>query len=159
MAANAQSSRRLSAYRFINPVIRFLVRRGVGVGGSDSDLLRTLRITGRSSGRVYEVPVRVAVINGDRYVMTMGGETQWARNLRASGVAQLISRGRTEQVAARELTGPEKFEFLSAVCREPQFANRARATLQSTRADTADGIDIQRLGDLWYPFQLTTGDA
>jgi deazaflavin-dependent oxidoreductase (nitroreductase family) len=159
MATNAQPSRRLSAYKFINPVIRFLVRRGVGIGGSDMDLLRTLRVPGRSSGRIYEVPVRVAVIDGNRYVMTMGGETQWARNLRASGTAQLIYRNQTEDVTARELTGPEKVQFLTAVCQDPQFANRARATLQSTLGTQTNNLDetnIRLLCDIWYPFELTS---
>ncbi|MFB7719936.1 nitroreductase/quinone reductase family protein [Nocardia sp. NPDC056100] len=158
MATNAKPSRRLALYKYVNPVIRFLVRRGVGIGGSDMDLLRTLRVPGRSSGRIFEIPVRVAVIDGNRYIMTMGGDTQWARNLRASGTAQLLYRNRSEDITARELTGDEKTQFLTAVCQDPQFAARARSTLQSalgTQITDLGESDIRHLGDLWYPFQLT----
>jgi hypothetical protein len=47
-----------------------------------------LRVRGRRSGRTYEVPVRIAGWNGQRYVVSVQGESQWARNLRAAGEAE-----------------------------------------------------------------------
>ncbi|RMI35333.1 nitroreductase/quinone reductase family protein [Nocardia stercoris] len=153
------TSGRQSFYRYVNPVIRFLVRLGVGVGGSDADLLRTLQVTGRVSGRTYEVPVRVALIDGNRYVMTMQGDTAWARNLRAGGKARLLYRGRAEDVLARELVDEEKYQFLEALFRDPVFARRARSVLRSELGESPDHLDdntIRSLGRMWHPFQLST---
>jgi hypothetical protein len=160
--APASSSRRQAFYRYVNPIIRGLVRLGVGVGGSDADLLRTLQVSGRVSGRLYEVPVRVAVIDGNRYVMTMQGDTAWARNLRVGGKARLLYRGRPEDVLARELVGDEKTRFLTTLFHDPIFARRARSVLKSRLGDAPDDLNdtsIRLLGEAWHPFQLTTPAA
>ncbi|MFE3187597.1 nitroreductase/quinone reductase family protein [Nocardia sp. NPDC059240] len=161
-SAPPPASRRQGFYRYVNPVIRFLVRLGIGVGGSDADLLRTLQVDGRVSGRTYEVPVRVAVIDGERYVMTMQGDTAWARNLRASGKARLLYRGRAEHVLAREIVGDEKTRFLTTLFHDPVFARRARAVLQSRSGEAPEELDengIRLLGETWHPFQLSTSGA
>ncbi|MGW4243113.1 nitroreductase/quinone reductase family protein [Nocardia sp. NPDC004722] len=159
---SAPSSGRAAFYRYVNPVIRLLVRAGVGVGGSEADLLRTLQVDGRVSGRTYEVPVRVAVIDGERYVMTMQGDTAWARNLRASGKARLLYRGRAEHVEARELVGEEKTRFLTTLFHDPIFARRARSVLRSRLGEAPEDLDensIRVLGETWHPFQLSTSGA
>lgn len=152
------TSGRQAFYRYVNPVMRFLVRLGVGVGGSDTDLLRTLQVNGRVSGRTYEVPVRVALIDGNRYVMTMQGDTAWARNLRAGGKARLLYRGQAEDVLARELVDDEKTQFLTALFHDPVFARRARSVLRSQLGESPEDLDdasIRLLGETWHPFQLS----
>src|SRR5512133_950176 len=56
--------------RLINPLITIVVRR-VGVGGSGADLLSILRVRGHQSGRLYEIPVRVAILDDHRYLVSM----------------------------------------------------------------------------------------
>lgn len=157
MAAIGQGpSSRLVFYRCINPVMRIRVR--CGAAGRGTDLLRTLRVQGRNSGRIYDVPVRVAVIGGDRYVMTMLGDTQWARNLRASGMARLLYRRDSDVVRARELQGEDKTQFLVTLCQDPRFARRARAALRPLLGNNAkdlNGTAICLLGEIWHPFLLT----
>jgi hypothetical protein len=104
------------------------------------------------------VPVRVALIGGNRYVMTMLGDAQWARNLRASGTAQLLYRGHAETVTARELSGDGKTRFLATLCRDPRFGRRARTVLRSVlsnRNKDLDDTSIRLLGNIWHPFQLS----
>ena len=98
--------------RLVNPVLRALVlRAGLGRGG-DQNLMRVLRVRGRRSGRSYEVPVRIAAWNGQRYILSLLGESQWARNLRAAGTAQLLLGRQVEPVVAREPTPRRRRPFL-----------------------------------------------
>ena len=57
-----------------------------------------LEVTGRRSGRTISVPVAVAGLGGQRYLVSMLGEDAgWVRNVRAAGGrAVLRRRGRTE---------------------------------------------------------------
>lgn len=150
------SRSRLALYnRYLNPVLRFMVRRGAG--GRGADLLRILRVTGRKSGRVYDVPVRVAVLDGQRYVISMLGDSQWARNLRAAGQAQLIRGRSAEPVSAQEVRVPEKEELLTRLCRIPQFTSRARSVLRSAyghRSAELGDPEIRLLAQVWYVFQF-----
>lgn len=149
-------SRRVLFYRLVNPAMRSMVRRGAG--SQEGDLLRTLRLPGRRSGRIYEVPLRVAVIDGHRYVMTMLPDVEWARNLRAAGTAELLHRDQAEPVTARELLGEEKIRFLTTLFRDRRFAMRARATLRSVTGKRTGELDddaIRTLGGVWHPFELT----
>ena len=46
------------------------------------------------------IPVRA---DGNWYVLSFGGVTEWARNLRAAGRGELRHKGRTQTFAAFEL--------------------------------------------------------
>lgn len=51
------------------------------------------------------IPVR---LDGLTYLLSFGGVTSWAQNLRAAGRAQLRYKGRTREVMAIEVDGPER---------------------------------------------------
>jgi hypothetical protein len=54
--------------------------------GVASNLYATLEVTGRKSGRTVSLPVVVAVVDGERYLVSMLGEhVQWVQNVRAAG--------------------------------------------------------------------------
>jgi deazaflavin-dependent oxidoreductase (nitroreductase family) len=137
---------------FINPLLRFLIRR-FGFGGRGADLLRILLVRGRKSGRLYEVPVRVAAQDGQRYILSMLGETQWARNLQAVTVAQLIVGKTVEPIRAHEIAGEEKAAFLTWYCQHPQFEPRARYAL---KVDTKHltPAEVDRVARLYPVFRL-----
>jgi deazaflavin-dependent oxidoreductase (nitroreductase family) len=140
-------------YSFINPILGLLVRRfGVGARGNQ-DVLRILRVRGRKSGRLYDVPVRVAMLAGRRYILSMLGESQWVRNLRAVGVAQLIVGKTVEQVCAYEVQGEEKAAFLTWYCQHPQYAQRARFALKVDIKHVTPA-EIDRLAHLYPVFRL-----
>jgi hypothetical protein len=50
--------------------------------------------------------------NGTRYLVSPRGETHWARNLRASGEADLRTHGRLEHIRVVELQGPQRDEVV-----------------------------------------------
>jgi hypothetical protein len=140
-------------YSIVNPIFRFLVLKfGLGTRG-DQDALRILRVRGRTSGRAHEIPVRIAKLDGQRFVISMLGESQWARNLRAACEAQLLAGRNVESVRVDEIVGEEKVAFLTWYCQHPEFAQRARYALKADTDQLTPG-EIERLCRLWPVFRL-----
>ncbi|MEP7286423.1 MAG: nitroreductase/quinone reductase family protein [Chloroflexota bacterium] len=138
---------------FTNPILRFLVLRfGVGSRG-EQDVMRILRVQGRKSGRLYDVPVRLALLDGQHYILSMLGESQWVRNLRTNGIAELIVGKTIEPIRAYELYGEEKASFFQWYCKHPKYEMRARTVLS---ADTMHltAAEVDRLAHLYPVFRL-----
>jgi deazaflavin-dependent oxidoreductase (nitroreductase family) len=87
--------------RVMNPLVAFLTRRGIPLAGS-----AVLGVRGRTTGEMRTTPVNPLRLDGGRYLVAARGETQWVRNLRAAGVAELRVGRRVEQVRAVEITDP-----------------------------------------------------
>src|SRR6266704_3647042 len=85
--------------RVINPLIIALTKLGLSVRGA-----HVLAVRGRKTGKVQEVPVNPIEVDSARYLVAPRGETQWARNLRVAGVAELRVGQRREQIHVTELT-------------------------------------------------------
>jgi len=67
-----------------------------------------LEVHGRRSGtplRVTLIPVR---LDGKMYLLSFGGVTEWARNLRAAGRGELRHKGRTQAFISVEIEGDER---------------------------------------------------
>ncbi|GAB3147750.1 hypothetical protein GCM10027258_41610 [Amycolatopsis stemonae] len=59
----------------------------------------TLEVPGRTSGRLVKVPLVVADLAGERYLVAMlGDRTQWVRNVHAAGGHAVLRHGRAEPV-------------------------------------------------------------
>jgi deazaflavin-dependent oxidoreductase (nitroreductase family) len=96
-----------------NRIVAALTRVGLSVWGS-----RVLEVRGRSSGEWRRTPVNLLTHDGVRYLVAPRGETQWVRNLRASGDGRLRVGRRAEAFTAVELEDPgEKVEILRAYLR------------------------------------------
>ena len=80
-------------------------------------LVSRLTVPGRRTGRPRTVPVAVLEHGGERYLVSYRGESDWVRNLRASGRGTLRSRGRSEEFTAVEVPVEERPPLL-AVYRE-----------------------------------------
>jgi deazaflavin-dependent oxidoreductase (nitroreductase family) len=77
-------------------------------------LAPTLAVRGRKSGQWRTVAVFVLEQDGTRYLIAPRGETQWARNLRATKEGELRHRGRVEQFRAVELPDTDKPTLIEA---------------------------------------------
>ena len=142
----------------VNPVARFLVLRGLAGGRDTQNRMAVLRVPGRKSGRLYDVPVRIAVRDGARYVVSLTGETEWARNLRAAAGGSLVGRDRTEAVTATELGADEKLHFLRWYCTVRAHRLSARAGLRvDPRRPSAD--DLARAVREHPVFRLVTAET
>jgi F420H(2)-dependent quinone reductase len=71
-------------------------------------VVATLVVPGRRTGTVIRVNLIPVKIDGATYLLSFGGVTEWARNLRASGTADLRYRGATHSFTAIEVEGPER---------------------------------------------------
>lgn len=99
-----------------NPLVALLTRFGVSLAGS-----RVLEVRGRSSGQLRRTPVNLLTFEAQRYLVAPRGETQWARNLRASGQGRLLVGRRSESFTASELGDDEKPPVLRAYLERWKF--------------------------------------
>ena len=81
-----------------NPIVALFTRMGLSLLGS-----RVLEVRGRTSGAPRRTPVNLLTFDGRRYLVAPRGETQWVRNLRASGEGRLLVGRRGEAFAAAEV--------------------------------------------------------
>ena len=92
-----------------NRIVAALTRLGISVWGS-----RVLEVRGRTSGQWRRTPVNLLALDGERYLVAPRGQTQWVRNLRASGEGRLRVGSRTEPFTAVELDDEHKTPVLRA---------------------------------------------
>jgi hypothetical protein len=85
---------------------------GLGVA---PNYLVTLEVTGRRSGRAISFPLVMAVVDGERYLVSMlGADVAWVRNLRAADGRALLRQGRSEHVRLAEIPVEERAPVLKA---------------------------------------------
>jgi deazaflavin-dependent oxidoreductase (nitroreductase family) len=89
--------------RLVNPLIATLTKLGLSVRGS-----HVLMVRGHKTGTRQEVPVNSVEVEGVRYLVAPRGDTQWVRNLRAAGEAELRVGQRREHIQAREIENARK---------------------------------------------------
>jgi deazaflavin-dependent oxidoreductase (nitroreductase family) len=74
-----------------------------GVGLAPKRLVR-LEVTGRRSGATISLPLVVADYQGERFLVSMLGESSnWVRNVRAAGGQAVVRHGRREDVLLEEV--------------------------------------------------------
>ena len=77
--------------------------------------LVALEVIGRKSGRVISFPLVMVVVDGQRYLASMlGDNTQWVRNVRASGGQAVLRSGGREDVRLVELPAGQRAPILKA---------------------------------------------
>ena len=81
-------------------VVGLPVVGNVSVWGS-----RVLAVRGRTTGEMRTTPVNVLAHGGERDLVAPRGVTQWVRNIRAAGEAELRVGRKVERVRVSELDG------------------------------------------------------
>lgn len=100
-----------------NWIAKILNRASAAVASSGvaSNYLETLEVAGRKSGRMILLPVVIAVVNGQRYLVSMlGDNVQWVLNVRAAGGRAVLRSGRREQIQLEEIPVVERAPILKA---------------------------------------------
>jgi hypothetical protein len=73
----------------------------IGLGG---DMYVTLEMRGRKSGKLVSLPLVVAVVDGQRYLVSMLGEdVHWVKNVRAANGKVFLKHGRREPVQLEDV--------------------------------------------------------
>jgi len=112
-----------------NRVVRILDRftAAISARGGGPDYLVTLEVPGRRSGRIVSLPLVVAVVDGERYLVSMLGEkVNWVRNVKAAGGNVTLRHGRREEVHLEEVAPDRRAPVLKAYLKR---ATNARAHL------------------------------
>ena len=130
-----------------NPAVALLTRLGVSLAGS-----RVLEVRGRKSGEWRGTPVNPLAYEGGRYIVAPRGETQWVRNLRASGEGRLRKGRRTEEFTATEVQDGEKLPLLRSYLKK--WAWEVGAFFQGVGADAPDE-DLHRIAPLHPIFRIS----
>jgi len=99
-----------------NSTVGWLTKMGLPLAGS-----RVLSVRGRTSGEWRSTPVNPIRIQGHRYLVSPRGHTQWVRNIRVAGEAELRVGRRVEPVRVVELADDEKPVLLRAYLKRWKF--------------------------------------
>jgi deazaflavin-dependent oxidoreductase (nitroreductase family) len=99
-----------------NRLVAGMTRLGVSVYGS-----RVLEVKGRTSGEWRSTPVNLLRYHGEDYLVAPRGQTQWVKNLRASGEGRLRVGRRTQPFTAVEVADEEKPPLLRAYLKKWKF--------------------------------------
>jgi deazaflavin-dependent oxidoreductase (nitroreductase family) len=101
--------------RVVSTILTTLLRLGLPVGPAV-----LLSVRGRTSGKIYTIPVELVESSGTSFLVAAFGEVNWVRNLRAAGQAHLTRRRRTEAIGVVELGAKEAAPILKQFLRESQ---------------------------------------
>ncbi len=96
--------------KFLNRITAVLASSGF-----TSNYLETLEVIGRKSGRTLSLPVVIAIVNGQQYLVSMLGENvQWVQNVRAAGGKAVLRSGRRVKVTLEEVAADQRAPILKA---------------------------------------------
>jgi deazaflavin-dependent oxidoreductase (nitroreductase family) len=87
----------------------------VASSGVASNYFVTLEVTGRKSGRTISLPVVVAIVDGQRYLVSMlGDNVHWVQNVRAAGGRAVLRSGGREEAQLEEVPADQRAPILRA---------------------------------------------
>ena len=100
-----------------NWIARILNRACAAVASSGvaSNYLVTLEVTGRKSGRTLSQPMVIAIVDGQRHLVSMlGDNVQWVHNVRAAGGRAVIRSGGRAEIQLEEVPADQRAPILKA---------------------------------------------
>lgn len=142
------------------------VNRSVGVWVTSAGLgprdAVTLKVRGRTSGKMRRLPILRVSHDGVDYLVSLAGESAWVRNLRAAHGDAAIQRWRTRRVHGVELPLADRPEIIAAYLRAARarssatsYANQARSYFglptEPSAAEIADVAEFYPVFRLEYP--------
>jgi deazaflavin-dependent oxidoreductase (nitroreductase family) len=137
--------------RVFNPIVAGLTRMGLGVAGSN-----VLEVPGRKTGEPRRTPVNPLTLDGERYLVAPRGNTEWVRNLRASGSGRLLTGRRSEEFTATELPDEEKIPILREYLR--RWAWEVGMFFDGVNGDSPDA-DLARIAPNHPIFRIRSGEG
>jgi deazaflavin-dependent oxidoreductase (nitroreductase family) len=77
----------------------------------------TLEVVGRKSGKPVRLPVVIADLDGERYLVSMLGEnTNWVRNVRSAGHKAVLIHGRRTDIRLDEVSIEKRAPVIKRYC-------------------------------------------
>jgi hypothetical protein len=91
------------------------VMAAAGLLGAAPGYLAALEVTGRTSGRTFSLPVVIAIVDGQRYLVSMLGENvSWVQNVRAAGGKAVLRSGQREEIQLEDVPIGQRAPILKA---------------------------------------------
>ena len=86
--------------------------------GIAPNYLVTLEVIGRKSGHLISLPLVMAVVDGQRYLVSMlGDNVQWVQNVRAANGKAVLRSGGCENIQLEEIPVESRAPILKAYLR------------------------------------------
>jgi deazaflavin-dependent oxidoreductase (nitroreductase family) len=105
--------------RTANQLIGWLVARGLGPAKTV-----LLEVEGRRSGRLRRTAVNWVEYQGQRYLVSPRGQTDWVRNVRASGGRAHLRRGKRREARLEEVPPEGRAHIIQKYLRENALTTR-----------------------------------
>jgi deazaflavin-dependent oxidoreductase (nitroreductase family) len=117
--------------------------------------LVTLEVTGRTSGHTIALPLVVAVVGGQRYLVSMLGENvQWVKNVRAAGGRAVLRSGGREPVLLEDVPVEQRALILR------EYVRRAPGARPHMPVDTdAPLAEFAKIAADYPTFHVATPEA
>lgn len=132
--------------KLFNSIFGFFA--GAGLTPKRNIMLET---KGRRSGQARTVPVNIVDYEGQRYLVSPRGESEWVRNVRADSGRAVFRHGKRTPVQLQELPPGERAPIIQKYLRE-----NAMSTKQHFGIDPkADIAEFQRIAALHPAFRIT----
>jgi hypothetical protein len=125
-----------------------LSARGVG-----PEYLVALEVRGRHSGRMVSLPLVMATVGGERYLVSMlGEEVNWVRNVRAARGEVALRHGRREEVHLQEVVAPD----LRAPVLKAYLERASNASAHMPIDNDAPLEEVERLAPRFPVFRIVS---
>lgn len=138
--------------RQMNRVVAWLA----GLGLTPVNTVR-LEVTGRRTGRLHAFAVTTATWHGERYLVSLAGESDWVRNLRAADGRAVIRHRYPTRVRTEEIPVRQRAPVLGAY-----LEKRALSKSPSRSARDYFGVephppieDLERIAERYPVFKVT----
>lgn len=138
--------------RVVDPLTVWAVGR---IGLDDHNGTRILQVKGRKSGEWHATPVKLLESGGRRYLVSMYGETNWVKNLRAQGSGRLRLGNQVTDFRAVELADQDKLTVLRAYMTRWWSLVAQMTTVSSPNAPDEE---IRLAASMHPVFELVSGD-
>lgn len=100
----------------------------------------TLEVRGRTSGKPRRLPILRTPYQGDDYLVSLAGESQWVRNVHAASGHAVIRRRGTHRVRLEEVPPRDRAEVIAAYLR--RATERSGAESAAKQARFYFGLDV-----------------
>ncbi|MER7462236.1 nitroreductase/quinone reductase family protein [Streptomyces sp. NPDC097981] len=131
-----------------NSLFGKLARLGISLAGSAE-----LSVRGRKSGQMQRIPVNPHTYEGEQYLVSARGHSQWVRNMRVAGGGELRVGRKVRTFTVTELTDPvQKAAVLRAYLQK--WGWEVNRFFQGITADSTD-TEIQAAAGDHPVFRIT----
>jgi deazaflavin-dependent oxidoreductase (nitroreductase family) len=93
----------------------------------------TLEVRGRASGKPRRLPILRTPYKGDDYLVSLAGESQWVRNVRAASGQAIIRRRGTHRVHLEEVAPGDRAGVIAQYLRRAEERGSAESAAKQAR--------------------------